>query len=87
MAQPRPAVSPDEAARALLEARDELGAACAALKLVKAVRPVSDAAAHVRAACDLLDNATAGIVAAWVLAAAEREPATGDLLAERYSAA
>lgn len=86
MAQPRPAVTPDDTARALLEMRDELDQALAALSCAKPVPATDRARHHVRSTRLLLDTATSGIVAAWVQAAAEGGPAAGDLLAERYAA-
>lgn len=50
-----------ELARALVEVRDELAAAKAALTLTRAIRPALAAAAHVKHACELLDDVRASV--------------------------
>lgn len=79
--------SPADLARALLQARDELGAAKAALSLTRAIRPAAAAAAHVAAACELLDDAQAAIVATWLRSDRRERPRRGRAARpERYAA-
>jgi hypothetical protein len=87
MAANRPTVtSPADVARALVEARDELGAARAALTLTRPAPAASTAHRHVVAACGLLDTVQAAIVEHWLRATGESARVEGELLAERWAA-
>ncbi len=87
MARTRPTViSPADVARALVQARDELGAARAALTLAKPTPAANTAHGHVKAACEFLDAVQAAIVEGWLRTTAESARVEGELLAERWAA-
>lgn len=80
-----PVIAPHAVARALLELRDALDQAAAALGIAKPLPPVTRARHHVHAAGNLLDIALAGIVESGLRSTGDGAFVEGELLAERYA--
>jgi hypothetical protein len=88
MAANRPTViTPTDVARALVEARDELSAARAALTLTRPTPAAGTAQRHVVAACGLLDTVQAAIVETWLRATGEQSRLDSELAHEYWGTA